>query len=455
MISAYSDAVAVTSDHELYIFFIHSQKDPVCARLPADPPELKLLPADVMCISWALSLNALFEPLVVFSRASLLYVYSVPRNSILGYLRGHGGAITSINVHPVNPHLFCTTSRDHSTRIYDLTLSPQQLPNNTHWPPSTKPSLAGAAHGLHMTEAEGNGIGRCVVVLMGGRSGGHQAAVLGAAFHPELPLIATCGLDRAVKIWVVRPTFEDRLKREDKPLFSSSRIHRGRVLSVTWLQHDLLLTHSGPALMRTYQDPMNKTVHTEPGELVIWRWLGIDRFFPPDKEDVSQDLLRGCASDYQESSSFKFVSVNAFPNGTTPHIAPNLSVYHSSIHDPVLLCVYPESSSFLMLNAGFLPARRPFPFPVEKQGLVSVEEDGEEVIPTARDDKDGGGDMSNVVQLPPEIVGWRVGLNDHITGLHNCVMGMGGQVIIGVGAKKHLWIWQLRERKIYSKSMLL
>lgn len=41
-------------------------------------------------------------------------------------------------------------------------------------------------------------------------------------------------LDRAVKIWVVRPTFEDRLKREDKPLFSSSRIHKGRVLSVTW-----------------------------------------------------------------------------------------------------------------------------------------------------------------------------------------------------------------------------
>lgn len=31
-----------------------------------------------------------------------------------------------------------------------------------------------------MTEAEGSGIGRCVVVLMGGRSAGHQAAVLGA-----------------------------------------------------------------------------------------------------------------------------------------------------------------------------------------------------------------------------------------------------------------------------------
>lgn len=65
-------------------------------RLMQDPPELKgpgkLLPSDIMCISWALSLHAPFEPLVIFSRASLLYVYSVPRNSILGYIRGHGGA---------------------------------------------------------------------------------------------------------------------------------------------------------------------------------------------------------------------------------------------------------------------------------------------------------------------------------------------------------------------------
>jgi len=49
-----------------------------------------------------------------------------------------------------------------------------------HWPPGTGPSLAGAAHGLHMTEPEGTGFGRCVAVLAGGRSGGHMAAVLGA-----------------------------------------------------------------------------------------------------------------------------------------------------------------------------------------------------------------------------------------------------------------------------------
>ena len=38
--------------------------------------------------------------------------------------------------------------------------------------------MAGPAHGLNMFESEGEGLGRCMYVLMGGRSGGHQAAVL-------------------------------------------------------------------------------------------------------------------------------------------------------------------------------------------------------------------------------------------------------------------------------------
>lgn len=141
-------------------------------------------------------------------------------------------AITSIAVHPATPDYFATTSRDHTTRIYDLRL-PAVLPvhphtrnargrkeynPNPHWPPGKKPSLAGAAHGLrlHPNEIEGFGPGRCVAVLMGGRSGGHNAAVLHAvsrttsrsflnnelngiqAFHPSFPLIATCGVRNSI-----------------------------------------------------------------------------------------------------------------------------------------------------------------------------------------------------------------------------------------------------------------
>ena len=106
--------------------------------------------------------------------------------------------------------MFATTSRDHTTRIYDLELEPIQQPNNPHWPPTAYPSAAGSAQGLHANEYEGQGLGRCIIVLMGGQSGGHQAAVLGAvstyftnlgtstygyqAFHPTHPLIATCGV---------------------------------------------------------------------------------------------------------------------------------------------------------------------------------------------------------------------------------------------------------------------
>jgi hypothetical protein len=142
-----------------------------------------------------------FEPLLVFSAASFVYVFNVKTRKIIGTLRGHGGVslsssythifsisdimnhhqqITAIAVHPIHPYLFCSTSRDFTTRIYDLLLEPRQVPNNPHWPPGTGPSLAGAAHGLHMTEHEGEGMGRCVAVLSGGRSGGHLAAVLGA-----------------------------------------------------------------------------------------------------------------------------------------------------------------------------------------------------------------------------------------------------------------------------------
>lgn len=63
---------------------------------------------------------------------------------------------------------------------------------NPPWPPVKGPSLAGAAHGLRMLyiskptgsrkhpalEREGGGRGRCVAVLLGGRSGGHNSAVL-------------------------------------------------------------------------------------------------------------------------------------------------------------------------------------------------------------------------------------------------------------------------------------
>lgn len=120
-------------------------------------------------------------------------------------------------------------------------------------------------------------------------------------------------MDRTAKIWRLPPLDGDTLAREDKPLFSSSQIHKARVLSVTWyvmrglfvlpffnklhamhrINQDILLTHSAPAMMRR-RDDIPEDIYEEAGTLVLWRWLGFDRFFPPNAP--YQKVLRGCAS---------------------------------------------------------------------------------------------------------------------------------------------------------------
>ena len=119
-----------------------------------------------------------------------------------------------------------------------------------------------------------------------------------------------------MKIWRIPPPVEGEnppILREDKPLFSSSCVHRSRVLSINWsapsalhcivtankllfdyfacrIGYDTLLTHSAPILLR--RGP--KEWQEEAGEMVVWQWLSADRFFPP--HHPVQDVLRGCTS---------------------------------------------------------------------------------------------------------------------------------------------------------------
>jgi len=49
--------------------------------------------------------------------------------------------------------------------------------------------------------------------------------------------------------------------------------------------------------MRVYPNDHNKKdTYLEAGELIIWRWLGVDRYFPPGYEDKPPTVLRGCSS---------------------------------------------------------------------------------------------------------------------------------------------------------------
>lgn len=114
--------------------------------------------------------------------------------------------------------------------------------------------------------------------------------------------LITTQIDRCIKLWHVNPRNSSQITREDKPLFSSSRIHRSRVLSVQWMSHDTLISHNPSAILRTDPtDEDNKDTYMVPGEIVVWTWLGLDRFFPPLYDDLkaegrSQTVLRGCAS---------------------------------------------------------------------------------------------------------------------------------------------------------------
>jgi len=140
-------------------------------------------------------------------------------------------------------------------------------------------------------------------------------------------------VDRCVKIWRLPSLDDASLSREDKPLFSSSRIHQSRVLSVAWLNEDVLLSHCAPVLLRTKkdEDQTKDQIDTFPGTLAMWRWLGLNRFFQPHAE-VYQKNMRGCASDYQESASFKFIAEYQIPKYTK-----HLHVYQSPIHDPIII----------------------------------------------------------------------------------------------------------------------
>ena len=44
-----------------------------------------------MCVAWALNYREPSQPLIIFSRGSILYVYNIERRGISGYIRGHGG----------------------------------------------------------------------------------------------------------------------------------------------------------------------------------------------------------------------------------------------------------------------------------------------------------------------------------------------------------------------------
>ncbi|KAH8835237.1 hypothetical protein DL96DRAFT_34556 [Flagelloscypha sp. PMI_526] len=168
------------------------------------------------------------------------------------------------------------------------------------------PSQAGAAFGLRMAGMDGKGFGRCVTILAGGRSGGSKADVLGASFHPRLPLIATCNMDRTCKIWHLAMLIDHQptlLRRPDKPLFSSSNIHAGRAVSIHWVTDDVLLS-------------INDQSKYLKGTIVMWKWLSFERYMGQKEtyKDIASPNFHGLVTDFQESESFSMLAASQLPH---------------------------------------------------------------------------------------------------------------------------------------------
>jgi len=52
-----------------------------------------------MCVAWALDYREISQPLIIFSRGSILYIYNIQRKGISGYIRGHGGVRRILDNH--------------------------------------------------------------------------------------------------------------------------------------------------------------------------------------------------------------------------------------------------------------------------------------------------------------------------------------------------------------------
>ena len=160
-------------------------------------------------------------------------------------------------------------------------------------------------------------------------------------------------------------------------------------------------------------------------------------------------------------ASFKLISINAFPATPSQYHAFNVSLFHSSSHDPLILSVLPNSKSFSITNASHLPPRQPPPFPLDVRPTNNEEDQladsaegmhlGSQDYYIRDEEPEGKAKFSNVAPEKsklPLMKGWQVNTEngeDAAGNLITCAMGLGGRVIIGGGSNKSLWVWRYDE----------
>ncbi|CCL99018.1 uncharacterized protein FIBRA_01027 [Fibroporia radiculosa] len=231
--------------------------------------------------------------------------------------------------------------------------------------------------------------------------------------------------------------------------------------------------------MRRNCSPKREVIYEENGTIVVWQWLGFNRYLPPGK--TMQKLMRGCASDYRNSESFKVLSAYNLPTDT-----PNVAIYTSVDHDP--LAFIPMGKFIRIVNITRFQPRRPPGFPVDDEvvklarrmhlddnpveqlrtdepqgdrGLQDEEEaDNEQLHPeSAEEEAYGDGENEESPSPQPSILltnlfdsvsGWDIDLaaipeskRAEFPKIGLCEVAPSGNLVLGVGAKSTLYIWRL------------
>ena len=116
--------------------------------------------------------------------------------------------------------------------------------------------------------------------------------------------------------------------------------------------------------------------------------------------------------------------------------------------------MFPISQSFCITNASHLPPRKPPPFPldVQEDDTSQLADTAEQMHLGAIDEMETSANATSDVALSetklPLLKGWQVdteGGEDTASSLITCAMGLGGRMIVGVGANKSLWVWRYDE----------
>ncbi|GAA5988390.1 hypothetical protein JCM11641_005460 [Rhodosporidiobolus odoratus] len=144
--------------------------------------------------------------LAVAGKKGVVEVYLLGKRSegrwILHHERtitGHGGDILHISFHPNRPHLLASCSIDYTIRLVNVSLpwgSNAAMVQRVR--EDAKKALPPGAL-LRRRRVEGE-------LLAIANRDGHRRGVLCFDFHPNLPLMASCGMDGHIKLWHLPPS---------------------------------------------------------------------------------------------------------------------------------------------------------------------------------------------------------------------------------------------------------